>query len=170
VRAETGSSPIENHAADLIGLPEHLKCHVGTQPKVKPCHLGKTYMGMTTTCGWARLWPTVRPPHSKNIRAGAWYPVIKDDLPDRVTIRLGAAAVDVPRRMVEVRARRPNRFTVVHRIGYIPTAGRHSLHKLGKRYAVCPNCQCRFGLIGEPEKKRCPSCGHEGEVAWWETT
>ena len=120
--------------------------------------------------GWARLWPSIRPPHSRNIRAGAWYPVIKDDLPDRVTIRLGNAAIEVPRRVVEVRARRPNRFTVVHRVGYQVSAARHSLHKLGKRYAVCPACQWRFGLIGAPEKKRCPSCGHEGEVAWWETT
>jgi hypothetical protein len=138
-----------------------------------PC--GNTAEGETVSLGedlygyddYMRLGPTVAYSQATTLEE---YPVIKDDLPDRVTIRLGAAAVDVPRRMVEVRARRPNRFTVVHRIGYIPTAGRHSLHKLGKRYAVCPNCQCRFGLIGEPEKKRCPSCGHEGEVAWWETT
>jgi len=127
-------------------------------------------MSQTESRGWARLWSSIQPPHSKNIRAGAWYPVIRDDLPDRVTIKLGEAAVAVPRRVVEVRGRRPNRFTVVHRVGYPVSAARHSVHKLGKRYAVCPACQWRFGLIGEPEKNRCPNCGHEGEVAWWETT
>ena len=120
--------------------------------------------------GWARLWSSIRPPYSKNIRAGAWYPVVKDDQSDRVTIRLGGDPVDVPRRVVEVRSRRPKRFTVVHRVGYTIKAARRSLHSLGRRYAVCPACQWRFGLIGEPKRKQCPNCDHQGEVAWWETT
>ncbi len=120
--------------------------------------------------GWARLWSSIRPPYSRNIRAGTWYPVVNSDQPDRVTIRLGNAMVDVPRRVVEVRSRRPARFTVVHRVGYTVSSARRSLHKLGKRYAVCPECQWRFGLIGEPDRKQCPNCGLEGEVAWWETT
>jgi hypothetical protein len=119
--------------------------------------------------GWARLWASIRPPHSRNFRAGAWYPVVKDDDEDRVSILLSEAAVDVPRRVVEIRRRRPNGCTVVHRIGYEVSAARRSLHKLGRQYAVCPVCQWRFGLIGQPERKSCPNCGHEGEVAWWET-
>ncbi len=95
--------------------------------------------------------------------------MVSDDRNDRVSINVAEATVDVPRRVVEVRRRRPDRFTVVHRIGYETRAARRSVHKLGRRYAVCPACQCRFGLIGEPERKRCPSCGHWGEVAWWET-
>ena len=118
---------------------------------------------------WARLWPTVRPPHSKNLRAGAWYPVMKDDLEDRVTILLGESTVDVPRRLLEIRPRRPKRFTVVYRTGYDRPPGRPSLYKLGRRYGVCPICIHRFALYGEPERRECPNCGHEGEIAWWET-
>ena len=118
---------------------------------------------------WARLWPTVRPPHSRSLRAGAWYPVMKDDLEDRVSLLLGESTIDVPRRLLELRPRRPKRFTVVYRADYRRTPGRPSVHKLGKNYAVCPICLHRFGIFGEPERKECPNCGHEGEVAWWET-
>jgi hypothetical protein len=118
---------------------------------------------------WARLWPTVRPPHSRNLRAGAWYPVIKDDLEDRVSLWLYGQSVDVPRRVLEIRPRRPKRFTVVYRAGYSRPPGRSSTYNLGKRYAVCPICLHRFALYGEPERKECPNCSHEGEVAWWET-
>ncbi len=118
---------------------------------------------------WARLWPTVRPPHSRNLRAGAWYPVMKDDLEDRVSLWLYGQLVDVPRRFLEIRPRRPKRFTVVYRAGYKKPAGRPSVHNLGKSYGVCPICLHRFALFGQPERKECPNCGHEGEIAWWET-
>jgi hypothetical protein len=118
---------------------------------------------------WARLWPSVRPPHSRNLRAGAWYAVLNDEMADRVTILLYGDEVDVPRRVLEVRDRRPTRFSVVHRVGYRRAPGRASMFHLGKRYAVCPACSWRFGLVGEPERRQCPNCGHEGEVAWWET-
>jgi hypothetical protein len=118
---------------------------------------------------WARLWPTVRPPHSRNLRAGAWYPVIKDDLEDRVSLWLYGQSVDVPRRFLEIRPRRPKKFTVVYRAGYQRPQGRLSKHHLGKRYGVCPICLHRFALFGEPERRECPNCGHEGEIAWWET-
>ena len=119
--------------------------------------------------GWARLWPTIRPPRSKNLRQGAWYPVVKDELADRVTIKLGETPVDVPRRILEIRDRRPKRFTVVRRPGYDAAARRKSVHNLGKQYAVCPICNWRFALFGQPDRKECPHCGHEGEIAWWET-
>ena len=118
---------------------------------------------------WARLWPSVRPPHSRNLRAGAWYAVVKNERPDRVTLMLYGSEVDVPRRVLELRDRRPTRFSVVHRVGYRRDPGRPSQHHLGKWYAVCPMCSWRFGLVGEPDRRECPNCGHEGEVAWWET-
>ncbi len=119
-------------------------------------------------CAWARIWSSVRPPYSKNLRAGGWYPVVRDDLVDRVTIRIGETGVDVPRRFLELRPRRPNLFSVVHRVGYDAVARRQSVHKLGKRYAVCPACRSRFTLIGQPEAIQCPECKHTGEVCWWE--
>lgn len=121
------------------------------------------------TRGWARVWPTIRPPHSRNLRAGAWYPVVKDDLEDRVSLLLGKTPVDVPRKVLEIRTQRPHRFTVVYRLGHEWVPGRPSVHNLGKRYAVCPICFHRFKLLGEPERRVCPNCNHEGEIAWWET-
>jgi hypothetical protein len=118
---------------------------------------------------WARVYAAIRPPQSRNLRAGAWYPVVNDELPDRVTLRIGKTVVTVPRRVVEVRPRQPKRFSVVHRVGYVPVGQRKSLHHLGRYYAVCPICHWRFGLIGTPERTRCRQCGHDGEVSWWET-
>lgn len=122
----------------------------------------------TKPVGWARVWPAVRPPYSRNFRQGAWYPVVRDDLPDRVTITMYGRDVDVPRRVLETRPRRPTYFSIVLRVGYDDDPGRKSLHDLGKKYAVCPKCAWRFALFGQPEHKRCPSCGHTGEVGWWE--
>ena len=136
----------------------------------KPDSGASTQMSETKKAkAWARLWPTVRPPHSRNLRAGAWYPVMNDELEDRVSLWLYGELVDVPRKVLELRPRRPKRFTVVYRVGYQREPGRPSVHKLGKNYAVCPICGHRFGIFGEPERKECPNCSHEGEIAWWET-
>lgn len=119
--------------------------------------------------GWARVWAAIRPPYSRSLRAGAWYPVLKNELPDRVTILMGPRAVDAPRRLFEIRPSRPDHFSVVHRVGYQPEPGRRSQHNLGRRYAVCPRCAWRFAIWGEPHRTRCPHCDHQGEVGWWET-
>lgn len=124
----------------------------------------------TQAKGWARIWSAITPPHSRNLRQGAWYPVVKDDLPDRVTLGIGDGTVVVPRRVLEIRPRRPDRFSVVHRVGYDQSRQRHSIHKLGKFYAVCPVCGERSALYGQPERIECKYCGHKGDVAWWETT
>ena len=121
------------------------------------------------TAGWARVWATIRPPQSRNLRAGAWYQVVKADRADRVTLNVYGRMVDVPRRILEIRPDRPDRFSVVHRVGYRPPSPqRRSLHKLGRYYGVCPRCSWRFALYARPERARCPECGHDGEVAWWE--
>jgi hypothetical protein len=94
---------------------------------------------------------------------------MNDELDDRVSLLLYESLVEVPRRVLEIRPRRPKRFTVVYRAGYERPRGRPSTYNLGKRYGVCPTCLHRFALFGEPERKECPNCGHEGEIAWWET-
>lgn len=118
--------------------------------------------------GWARVYTALQPSFSKALRRGAWYAVVRNDQPDRVSIRMGSRSVDVPRRLVEVRGDRPKYFSVVNRVGYHHEQRRQSLHNLGKLYAVCPVCSDRFALWGHPEKTQCPGCRHEGEVAWWE--
>jgi hypothetical protein len=94
---------------------------------------------------------------------------MSDERPDRVTLVIRGGSVEVPRRVLEIRRRRPKLFSVVHRIGYHRTVQRRSLHHLGEFYGVCPECAGRFALYGRPERASCPACKHQGDVAWWET-
>ena len=113
---------------------------------------------------WARVYAAFKPERSKNLRHGTWYPVLADDLPDRVTLLVASREVNVPRSLVEIRDRRPNFFTVVGRSEPPPSPAPN----LGKRYAVCPECKHRSTLFGTPEKAQCKKCGHQGDVAWWD--
>lgn len=115
--------------------------------------------------GWARVYPALKRTHSKVLRHGTWYAILRDEREDRLTIRIGSRTVDVPRRLLEVRARRPDFFSVITRVG---ESERTLALDLGKRYAVCPNCSHRIPLRGEPPTKKCPQCEHFGEIAWWE--
>lgn len=128
----------------------------------------KTPSRETRFVGWARVYPALKRSVAKQLRRGAWYPVLRDEMPDRVTIRMGDRPVDVPRRLLEIRDRRPGFFTVVSRPEYRQGTGRPSEGRLGKTYVVCPSCNRRFALFGHPETKDCPGCGHRGDVAWWE--
>ncbi len=119
--------------------------------------------------GWARPYRAIRPNYSKNLRHGTWYPVIRDDLPDRVTIRIGEKNVDVPRRLVEIRTQAPTTFSVVMRISTTTTRSSGTARELGRHYVVCPKCGHRAALMGRPDTKQCPECGHSGEIAWWES-
>ena len=118
--------------------------------------------------GWARVYPAVQRILSKTMRRGAWYPVVRDELSDRVSIKMGHRAVEVPRRILEFRRQRPEHFSVVTRAGYDRDPRRKSEHDLGMHYAVCPACAHRFGLFGEPETILCPQCDHKAKVGWWE--
>ncbi len=118
---------------------------------------------------WARVWAAVKPEYSKTLRMGAWYPVVHDKEPDRVTLHFRDRDYVVPRRVLEIRPRRPKHFSVILRIGYEPDPSRKSRFGLGKRYGVCPQCSSRFALFGKPTLRTCKRCGHEGEVGWWET-
>jgi hypothetical protein len=111
--------------------------------------------------GWARVYSAVARTHSKILRQGVWYPVMKDDTPDRLAIDIGGRVVDVPRKVVELRTRKPTHFSVI--IRHDSTAA-----SMGKRYAVCPNCASRETLFGKPDSRSCPTCGHTGEIGWWE--
>ena len=117
---------------------------------------------------WARVYTALKREVSKGLRRGAWYPVVRNDLTDRVSIRMSGRTVDVPRRLVEVRSQRPAFFSVVSRPEYKREPGRASVHNLGKTYVVCPECANRFGVFGQPQMKQCPDCGHRGEIGWWE--
>lgn len=95
--------------------------------------------------------------------------MIRDDLPDRVTIRIGQKSVDVPRRLVEIRSQAPTTFSVVMRISAATNRLTGPTRELGRHYVVCPKCGHRAALMGRPDTKQCPECGHSGEIAWWES-
>ena len=119
------------------------------------------------TAAWARVLAGYWPPHSRNLRHGAWYPVLENDLEDRVRLMLYGEKVDVPRRILDVRPQRPAHFTIVHRVGHDPDPSRQA-EDIGRRYLVCPKCARRTALWGRPTKRTCGTCGHLGEIAWWE--
>lgn len=123
----------------------------------------------TITNTWARFWAVARPKNGSMIRRGAWYPVKDDHELVKIVLDVRGHSVAVPRRLVELRHNRPDRFTVVCRARdeFNPAAGTAS--DLGHVYAVCPISASRVRLFGEPMVIQCPDCGHKGEVAWWET-
>ena len=117
---------------------------------------------------WARVYPTTKRTRAKSLRRGAWYPVVNNELPDRVSLQMGTKAVAVPRSILEIRQFRPEHFSVVNRAEYQDAPNRKSVYNLGKVYAVCPACSQRLALWGEPQTKACTKCGHKGDVGWWE--
>jgi hypothetical protein len=123
---------------------------------------------MSHALGWARLWAVARPLTDPMLRQGAWYPVVNRGS-DFVVVDVHRRHVTVPTHCVEVRGAQPDRFTVVYRSHADENPARHTPEDLGRQYAVCPTSGDRLRLLGQPEQLRCPTCGHHGMVAWWET-
>lgn len=118
--------------------------------------------------GWGRVWPVARPEADPMPRHGAWYPIVTFG-ETRVVLDVHGTHVALPVEQVEVRDKRPDRFTVVYRVATQANPVRGTRQDLGRVYAVCPHCTNRMRLFGEPEETECRSCGHRGLVAWWET-
>lgn len=124
---------------------------------------------MTTNLGWARVFPAIKRPSSDpNARLGVWYPVVSRG-DRRVVLEVNGSHVDLPDDLVELRPKRPDKFTVVYRTEADPNPAHGTREDLGLVYAVCPACGTRARLRGHPEDLTCPMCAHRGEVAWWET-
>ncbi len=123
---------------------------------------------MTSSMGWARVWATARPVTSPMLRQGAWYPVVSSGA-TRAVLEVHGRAVALPHRLLEIREHRPERFTVVYRPRGEPNPAQGSAGDVGRVYTVCPSSASRVRLRGRPEEIRCPTCGHRGSVAWWET-
>jgi hypothetical protein len=118
--------------------------------------------------GWARLYPIARPFCRPMPRHGAWYPIVRQ-LGERVVLEVARRRVAIAATLVEVRETRPVRFTVVRRALDEPNPFAGTATDLGRVYAVCPACDARRRLFGEPVQLSCEHCGHKGEIAWWET-
>ena len=123
---------------------------------------------MTQALGWARLWATAPPLADGMVRQGAWYAVASLG-ETRAVLDVNGERVAVPNDFLEIRPRRPDRFTVVYRPRDSSNPARGTRADLGRIYAVCPACGSRAQVIGRPSETKCPKCGFRGEIAWWET-
>ena len=124
---------------------------------------------MSQPVGWARIWAAA-PPLNANpmLRQGVWYPVVSTG-DKRAVVEVRGRRLAVPNEVLEIRDRRPDRFTVVYRPANSANPARGTRADLGRVYAVCPVSGTRVRLIGRPRETKCPACGHRGEIAWWET-
>lgn len=122
----------------------------------------------TKPVGWGRVWPVARPIADPMPRHGAWYPVVNRG-ETRIVLDVNGQRVALPVEQVEVRDKRPERFTVVYRVDTQPNPVHGTRQDLGRVYAVCPSCAHRIRLFGQPEETVCTECRHKGVVAWWET-
>ncbi len=120
-----------------------------------------------TVALWARLYAAAKPLLNPMPRAGAWYPVV-EELGDRLVLEVGERRVAVPINLLEVREKRPPCFAVVRKALGEPNPVASTPDDVGRVYAVCPECDGRTRLFGEPVTIKCEHCGHRGEVAWWD--
>ncbi len=102
------------------------------------------------------------------LRRGAWYPVVSQS-GNHMVLDVSGRRVAVLQDALELRPKRPERFTVVYRARHDPNPAHGTAADLGVRYAVCPRCGTRRWLGGSPANTSCKQCGHEGVIAWWET-
>jgi hypothetical protein len=127
---------------------------------------------MDQILGWARVWFAVKRDEESDtrLRNGAWYPVLSSGV-TRAVLDVSGERVTVSQEMLEVRDKRPDRFTVVYRAYDDPNPARGTRADVGRRYGVCPRCATRVPFRGGviPSVATCHKCKHEGVVAWWET-
>jgi len=126
-------------------------------------------MTTETTLGWARPWALARPFTRPTPRAGAWYPIVGEAGDERVVLEIRGRRVAVQKKLLEIRAERPDRITVVSRGVQEESPAAGKAWDLGRTYGVCPACGARIRLFGDVPNATCGECGHRGEVAWWET-
>jgi hypothetical protein len=118
---------------------------------------------------WARTWATARPYARPMPRAGAWYPVVGEASNDRLVIEIVGRKVAIQKKFLEVRTKRPATFTAVTRTRNTVSTMEKAGASIPRVYAVCPNCMSRVNAFPGQAAATCKTCGHEGEIAWWET-
>lgn len=123
---------------------------------------------MNKPLGWARLWPTSKPPKDSNVRQGAWYAIVKR-VPNAVMLDNRGKYVMLPEALVEMRDQRPERFSVVARPRNATNPARGTAANVGHVYVVCPACAKRNRVVSTLTATTCSSCGHRAEIAWWES-
>ena len=121
--------------------------------------------------GWAQVWSAAKPAASRNLRKGAWYPILKNSAPAKVILDIGGRPAVVPRSLLRVRPGpvRPDSFGVVCRTRDDLDKAPATHQKLGRVYAVCPECRARQSLYSQEATAECGQCGFQGQVAWWDS-
>ena len=120
--------------------------------------------------GWARIWATAHPFARPEPRAGAWYQVVGEASGNRLVLEVRGKRVAILKTFLEIRAERPNTFTVVARSRATAANVRKARGAdIERVYAVCPACSQRVRVLENQPMVTCSSCGHRSEVAWWET-
>jgi hypothetical protein len=112
--------------------------------------------------GWAR----VQPLGAHFLRRGAWYPVVNDKTASLIVLDVARRNVAVSRRSVELRAARPDAFSIVIRSPDDPKPGKINGKDFGLTYAVCPRTRARVAYQGRPMQLECPICDCEHDVDW----
>lgn len=125
-------------------------------------------VAVTESSAWARLWPATRPEFNPQLRHGAWYRVLSRG-ETLAVLEVRGQRMSVRSELLEMRAKRPDRFTVVYRAPGDETPVSGQRDDPGRVYAVCPHSASRLRLRGHPDELDCPQCGHHGVIAWWET-
>jgi hypothetical protein len=115
-------------------------------------------------------WGRVRAPGATVLRRGAWYPVLLAGYANRVVLDAGSRGVALHRDLVDLRADRPARFSVVARDETDRNPVRGTPEDMGLTYAVCPISHTRIRLAEAasppPEPIECPDCGFRGPADW----
>ncbi|MGD0993682.1 MAG: hypothetical protein ABR998_14570 [Gemmatimonadales bacterium] len=124
----------------------------------------------TERTGWARLWATAHPFARPMPRAGAWYPVVGEASGERAVLEVRGKRVAVRKTLLEFRSERPKVFTVVVRSRDADsTLSAKFGREMARIYAVCPACTQRVPVVENQVAATCAKCGHQAEIAWWET-
>ena len=105
---------------------------------------------------WARL----RVDLNLQMRRGAWYR-IKDVGPLEAVVEVNRAALPVPAAFLQIVNAPPRRWTVVPR-----PRNAVRMPENWVRYAVCPSCRERAGLVRHPATMDCPRCKGSFEIGW----
>lgn len=129
-----------------------------------------THASSAEPMGWARIWATARPFARPMPRAGAWYPVVGEASGQRAVLEIRGKRVAILKKLLEIRPRQPEVFTVVVRSREtVATVLADRGSEIGRVYAVCPACTQRVRVLENQAMATCASCGHRAEIAWWET-
>jgi len=117
-------------------------------------------------------WARIRAPGATVLRRGAWYPVLLTGYSNRVVLDAGSREVALHRDLVDLRADRPARFSVVARTETDRNPVRGTPQDVGLTYAVCPisGTRIRLSRAGtgshRPDTIECPDCGFRGPADW----